>query len=82
MTKRLARLMTALSLSTVFLLSGVPLESTVFCNTYNNSRPAYVWGSYTCAYTGSGCDECYNSNGSYCVGSEGSIYCDGPDFQN
>lgn len=37
------------------------------CETYNNSRIAWIGGQNICAYTGSGCTECWDSGGNSCV---------------
>ena len=37
------------------------------CANYPNSRVAWIQGFTVCAYTGSGCTECWNSGGSSCA---------------
>jgi len=37
------------------------------CDTYYNSRLAWIQGVHVCAYNGSGCTECYDYEGNSCV---------------
>lgn len=60
----------------IALISAPPAESIAQCFNYSNSRVAWVWTSPVCAYTGSGCRECSQTdNGSYCVADADGTWC-------
>jgi hypothetical protein len=53
------------------VISGVPATGDPpppQCNWYNNSAMTWWEGyGYVCSYTGSGCGECWNQSGDWCV---------------